>query len=74
MRRRQVYAAQAAGIVAPVIPVVGTRQATPLPRKPPRVSKPEYKAGICPYCGKDMKRGSYMHIRMHEKHGHQRLG
>ena len=69
MRRRQIYAAQAAGIPAPVVPAI---EAAPVP-KPPRVSNPEYKAGICPYCGKDMKHGSYMHIRMHEKYGHQRL-
>lgn len=64
MRRRQVYAAQAAGITAPVIPAV---------EAPPPKPKVSYKAGPCPYCGKDIKHGSYMHIRMHEKHGHQRL-
>lgn len=67
MRRRQVYAAQAAGITAPVVPAV---EAPPPKSKEPKTS---YRAGICPYCGKDIKHGSYMHIRMHEKHGHQRL-
>lgn len=62
MRRRQIYAAQAVGIAAPAIPAV----------EPPK-PKPSYKAGPCPFCGKDVRKGMYMHLKMHEKYGHQRL-
>lgn len=78
MRRRQIYAAQAAGTPAPVANVVAASQSMPRiePNQPEPAPPPDYKSGPCRICGKEIKKGMFFHMKTHEKekHGHQRLG